>query len=189
MLENAPPRPHGPWQILATQAVYRDPWIEVDRDQVVRPDGAAGTHVVVRMKPGVSVLPIDDEGRVYLTDEFHYGVGRQSLEAVSGGIESGESPESTALRELEEELGIRADRLVRLSTVDPFTTIVVSPTVLFLAEGLSFSSPRPEGTERIERAVMTLDEAKTAVLQGRITHAPSCLLVLHAWLRRQTANG
>ena len=179
-------RPHGPWRILDTQAVYRDPWIEVDRDRVVRPDGAPGTHVVVRMKPGVSVLPLDDEGRVYLTDEFHYGVGRRSIEAVSGGIEPGETPESTAHRELAEELGIHAARLVRLTTVDPFTTIVVSPTVLFIAEGLSFAPARPEGTEQIDRAVMSLDEAKTAVLEGRITHAPSCILVLQAWLRRES---
>lgn len=177
-------RSHGPWQILATRAVYRDPWIEVDQDQVVRPDGAPGTHVVVRMKAGVSVLPLDEDGRIHLTDEFHYGIGRHSLEAVSGGIEPGETAETAVLRELEEELGIRAERLTRLATVDPFTTIVVSPTALFLAEGLTFSSPRPEGTERIGRVSMSLADARDAVLQGRITHAPSGLLILQAWLLR-----
>ncbi len=49
------PQQHGPWQILSRREVYRDPWIEVVRDEVVRPDGAPGSHCIVRLKSGVSV--------------------------------------------------------------------------------------------------------------------------------------
>ena len=62
---------HGPWKIRNSRDVYKDPWIEVRKDDVIRPDGADGTHCVVNMKPGVSVLPLDDQGFVYLTEEFH----------------------------------------------------------------------------------------------------------------------
>ena len=72
-------KPHGPWTILASQPIYRDPWIAVRRDDVIRPDGQPGTHAVVDIKPGVAVLALDDAGFVYLTDEFHYGVGRHTL--------------------------------------------------------------------------------------------------------------
>lgn len=169
---------HGPWKILDSAEVYRDPWIEVRRDRVVRPDGLAGTHCVVAMKPGVSVLPMDDDGCVYLTEEFHYAVGRLGLEVVSGGIEPGESPEDTARREVEEELGLRAQRWTALGSVDPFTTIVRSPTALYWARGLSEVPRAPEGTERIRRVRMPWDEAVAAVLEGRITHGPSCVLIL-----------
>ena len=81
---------YGPWQIRSSHEVYRDPWIAVRRDEVIRPDGADGTHVLVWMKPGVSVLALDDDGSVYLTDEFHYAIGRDSIELVSGGMEPGE---------------------------------------------------------------------------------------------------
>ena len=87
---------HGPWKIRETHPVYRDDNIEVTRDDVIRPDGKDGSHVKVFLKPGVSVLPIDAEDNVYLTSEFHYAVGRQSLEVVSGGREAGESAETTA---------------------------------------------------------------------------------------------
>lgn len=171
---------HGPWRILNSDTVYRDPWIDVRKDAVIRPDGAEGTHCVVRMKAGVSVLPIDEQGFVYLTDEFHYGVGRDSLEVVSGGIESGETALATAQRELEEELGIRAAEWTNLGSVDPFTTIVVSPTELFVARGLSFVRAAPEGTERIRRVKIPLTAAVEGVMQGTITHAPSCVLILKA---------
>src|SRR5258708_36828996 len=76
---------HGPWQILRSHQIYKDAWLDVRKDDVIRPDGAAGTHGVVVLAPGVSVLALDQANRVYLTDEFHYAVGRRTLEVVSGG--------------------------------------------------------------------------------------------------------
>ncbi len=169
---------HGPWQILATREVYRDPWIEVRRDEVIRPDGQPGSHAVVWLKAGVTVLALDDAGNVHLTEEFHYGIGRDAIEAVSGGIEPGEDPLTTAQRELTEELGIRAERWIDLGIVDPFTTVVVSPTRLFLARGLSFGATRCEGTEQIRRRSLPLTEAVDAVLSSRITHGPTCVVIL-----------
>jgi ADP-ribose pyrophosphatase len=171
-------RPHGPWQIVRTLPVYRDPWLEVDRDEVIRPDGDPGTHCVVRMKPGVCVLARDADGAVYLTEEFHYAIGRLSLEGVSGGIEPGEEPLATAQRELQEELGLAATSWQAMGVVDPFTSIIHSPTQLYLAEGLSFVADAPEGTERIRRVKLPWVNAVEMVIGGQITHAPTCVLLL-----------
>ncbi|MFK7767457.1 MAG: NUDIX hydrolase [Mariniblastus sp.] len=176
--------PHGPWKIKTSADVYTDPFIQVRLDQVVRPDGKDGQHVVVGMKPGVCVLAMDEENNVYLTSEFHYGVGRYSLEAVSGGIEPGEDPDLTAERELQEEIGLVAEHWEHVGTVDPFTTIVVSPTRLYIVRGLSTAEKNPEGTEQIETVVMPLDEAVKKVNSGEITHAPTCVVILQAKLRQ-----
>lgn len=171
---------HGPWRILGSEIVYADPWIEVQRDRVIRPDRREGTHCIVRLLAGVSVLAVDDQRQVYLTDEFHYGVGRRSLEAVSGGIEHGESALDAAQRELREELGIGAAGWTSLGSVDPFTTVVVSPTALYLARELSWGPTQPEGTEQIDVVKVPFDEALAWVFDGRITHAPTCVLLLKA---------
>jgi 8-oxo-dGTP pyrophosphatase MutT (NUDIX family) len=171
---------HGPWLIRATEQVYADPWLSVRCDQVTRPDGKPGTHSVVTIKPGISVLAIDDTERVYLTDEFHYAIGRHSLEVVSGGIDAGETAEQAARRELREELGIEATELVSLGRVDPFTSSLVSPTELFLARGLSFVEAAPEGTEQIRMVELPLSVAVEKVIQSEITHAPSCVAILKA---------
>lgn len=182
MSDPGPGTPHGPWTILGSSRVYRDPWITVRRDEVLRPDGQPGTHCVVHIKQGVSVLALDDHGTVFLTEEFHYGVGRDTLEVVSGGIDPGETPEAAARRELREELGIEADRWDDFGVVDPFTSMVVSPTRLFLARSLRFVPHAPEGTELIRCVTMPLAEAVDAVLGGRITHGPSGVLILKtAW--------
>jgi ADP-ribose pyrophosphatase len=176
------PRSHGPWQILSRREVYRDPWIEVTRDEVIRPDGAPGTHAIVRLKPGVTVLAVDDAQTAYLTEEFHYAVGRETIEAVSGGIDGDEAADQAARRELAEELGITAAEWTDLGTCDPFTSVVTSPTRLFLARRLSFGRAELEGSESVRMRALPLAEAVDMVLDGRITHAPTCLAILKARL-------
>ena len=171
---------HGPWQINESREVYRDPWVRLQRDEVVRPDGQPGTYVVVNLKPGVSVVAVDDENNVYLTEEFHYGVGRVTLECVSGGIEPGEDALLTAQRELREEIGIHAESWTDLGTCDPFTANVVSPTRLFLARQITVGESAPEGTELIRSVKLPLSEAVDKVISSEITHAPSALAVLKA---------
>lgn len=175
------PIQHGPWQIVERQEVYRDPWITLHKDDVIRPDGQPGTFSVVHLKPGVCALAQQDD-RFYLTEEFHYGVGRVTLEAVSGGIEEGEQPLETARREMIEELGIEAEEWIDMGSVDPFTTSIVSPTHLFLARRLRLGEQQLESTEKIRRIELSCDDAMKMLLDGRIAHAPTCLLILRAHL-------
>ncbi|QDT12737.1 NUDIX domain-containing protein [Planctomycetes bacterium K23_9] len=170
----------GPWTVLQSTKVYQDPWLSVRKDDVIRPDGDPGTHSVVTIKPGVSVLAIDTEHNVFLTSEFHYAVNRVTLEAVSGGIESSEEAVVSAKRELREELGIIAKDWTDLGTCDPFTASLLSPTKLYLAQDLSFVDAAPEGTEVIQSIKMPLAEAIEKVMQSEVTHAPSCTLILKA---------
>ncbi len=174
------PRKNGPWTIKRTATKYQNPWIEVREDQVVAPDGRPSLFGIVKMKAGISVLPVDDRGYVYLTKEFHYAIGRKSVEVVSGAIEKNERPLDAAKRELEEELGIRARKWNALGVVNPFTTAIQSPAYIFLARTLTFGPNHPEAIERIEPIKMRLKQAVQMVMESKITHGPSCVLILKA---------
>lgn len=175
-----PPFCNGPWQVLQTQEIYRDPWLTLRRDDVIRPDGQPGTHTITRFKDGVSVLPLDEQGQVYLTEEFHYAQGRRGIEVISGGVEPDEDLLAAAARELREEVGLTASRWTPLGVVDPLTSQAIAPISLFLAEGLSFVDSTPEGTETIRRLCVPLTEATEMVMRGEITHSGSCVLILKA---------
>lgn len=171
-------REHGPWTIHSTQKMYADAWVEVFRDLVTRPDGKPGTYATVVLKSGVCVLARDGRGVLHLTREFHYAVGRVTIEGVSGGIDADESALEAAQRELEEELGLRAMRWTHLGRIDPFTAAIHSTVDLYLAEELSSCEKSPEGTELIEPVCFPFAQTVAMVLSGEITHAPTCIAIL-----------
>lgn len=171
-------RKNGQFIIKSSVQKYKNPWITVTEDQVIRPDGKPGIFGVVRMKAGISVLPMDEDGYVYMTEEFHYVLGKECIEVVSGGIDSNEDPIGSAKRELKEELGIEAEEWVDLGVVNPFTTVVESPAKIFLARKLKFGKDDQEATENIKLVKVKLEEAVKMVMESVITHGPSCVLIL-----------
>jgi ADP-ribose pyrophosphatase len=173
-------RMHGPWQIVSSQVRYQDPWVQVVRDEVIRPDGLPGSYCVITLKPGVCVVALDDDGCVHLTREFHYAVGEETVEGVSGGRDGAEPPLLAAQRELREELGLLAGKWIDLGQVDPFTANVFSPTQLYLAMELTRCDRELEGTEQIQPVVIGFEQAIEMVMDSRITHAPSCVALLKA---------
>jgi ADP-ribose pyrophosphatase len=171
---------HNPFKLLASAIVYKNPWISVREDKVVRPGGKEGIFGVIEMVAGSSVLPIDHEGNVLLVKEYKYAVGRVTIEVISGGIDKNETPLGAAKRELMEEIGTEAKEWIELGSVDPFTTVVSSPNYLFLARGLDHFEPKPDEGETIERLTVPFEKALEMVKQGEITHAASCVLILRA---------
>ena len=173
-------RKHGPWAIKESTRKYQHKLIEVYEDQVIKPDGSDGIYAMIKVKPGVSVLALDRDGTAYLAREFRYAIGANSIEAVSGAIDDGEQPLDSARRELKEELGIEAGEWIELGRVDPITSIIDSPSSLFLARDLTFKEKKNEGSERIEAVKVSLEEAARMVMESEITHGASCVLILRA---------
>jgi 8-oxo-dGTP pyrophosphatase MutT (NUDIX family) len=173
-------RMKGLWLSEESVLKFKNDWLELNEDQVVRPDGKPGTFATVTMKPGVSVLAMDDLAQVYLTSEYRYAIERESVEVVSGGIDVDELAIVAARRELREELGIEAAQWLDLGVVDPFTSVIHSQATLFLARKLSLFNAEPEGTEVIKVLKLDLNEAVRMVMESEITHGPSCVLILKA---------
>ena len=165
------------WQTLDRTVLYTNPWITVREDRVSQPDGSEAAWGIVEMKPGVSVLPIDDAGNVYLVRVFRYTIGRDSIEAIAGGIDDDEDPAVCARRELKEEAGIEANEIIPLGRTDQMTEVVVSPNWLFLARGLSFGESDREETEQIDVVKVSLEQAVSWAMDGAITHAASLALI------------
>ncbi len=173
-------RKQGPWTIKSSERLYADEFAEVWLDEVSKPDGSPGRRVTMRMKPGVAVLAVDDEGFAHLVKTFRYAVGKESVEAVQGGTEEGEEPSETARRELKEELGIEAEELTDLGLVDAVTSQVYSPARIFLARRLRFGESETESTESLQPFKVRFEEAVRMVMDGEITQGISCALILKA---------
>lgn len=171
---------HGPWTIQETSHKYHNSFINVSEDQVLQPDGEPGTYATVKMKTGVAILPIDSNGTVYLTRQFRYALGKESIELVCGAVEENEPALEAAKRELEEEAGIKAETWIDLGFFHVDTSIVNCPVYLFLAKQLTFTETNQEGTEKIEILKLPLNVVVQMVIDSEITHGPSCVLILKA---------
>jgi len=182
-------RKHGSWTVRSSERLYADEFAEVWVDEVSRPDGEPARRVTMRMKDGVAVLALDEEGFAHLVRTFRYAVGKECVEVVQGGTEEGEEPARAARRELKEELGIEAEDWTDLGLVDAITSQVYSPARVFLARGLTFGESDTESTESLEPVKVKFDEAVRMVMGGEITQGISCALILKARLLLEGESG
>lgn len=175
-------------KLISSRKVHEGRLVRLREDRVLLPLGSEALYEFVEIKHGSSVLAMEENGDVWLVLEWKYAVDRASLEVVSGGIETDETPLEAARRELQEELGKRASEFIPLGHVDPFTTMLRCPNYLFLARGLSDAERAPEEAEsNMELHRMPFQQAYELALNGGVTHGSSCVLIFRAaeWLRGQ----
>jgi 8-oxo-dGTP pyrophosphatase MutT (NUDIX family) len=136
-------------------------------------NGDQGRYAVFDGPSSVLVVPVFDDGRTVLVRQWRYPWGSTSWEVVAGTLEVDEDPADCAVRELEEEAGLRAERWTRLGLVRPSATTTTVQHV-FLAQGLSRTETRLETYERdMIRREVPLGDALAAALDGVIVHAGS----------------
>ena len=158
---------------------YQGRSIAVYVDEVELPNGRRVRLDVVRHPGASAVVPFSSERDVLLLRQFRHAAGGTILEVPAGKLD-GEAPATCAARELEEEAGRRAGRLVRLGsiwTTPGFTDEVIH---LFAAFDLAEVPPRHDEDEVIEVVEMSLDRALELVWSGELRDAKSALALLHA---------
>lgn len=171
---------HGPWKIKSSEVKYKNPWLTLREDQAIRDDGVGRLKVVVEIRPGISVLPIDEEGNVYLCKEYRYAANVESIHPANGGIENGEAPLAAAQRELKEELGIEAKEWTSMGTMQVLSSKIDSLQTHFLAESLTFGKQQLDGTESITVVKLPIAEAVRMVFEGKIVESMTAVLILKA---------
>ncbi len=148
------------------------------REFTVPGHGSVRRELVVH--PGaVLILPVRQDGQVVLIRNYRFSVSRELLELPAGTIDPGETPEACAPRELEEETGYVAARielLCRFYTSPGFCDELMH---CYVATGLRETKARPEATEQIQVAVMPLEDAYRACLDGRIEDGKTLAALLY----------
>jgi 8-oxo-dGTP pyrophosphatase MutT (NUDIX family) len=93
---------------IGSAVVYRNRWMTVREDRIVRADGSRGIYGVVE-KPHSAVVAAVEDGYVFLVEQFRYPVGARYWELPQGAKEDGEiEPADLARAELREETGLSA---------------------------------------------------------------------------------
>lgn len=173
-----------PWRTTSTRPIYRNRWIDVREDMVELPDGHTTVYGVVECSECVGVLPFLDRDTVLLVGQYRYVARDFFWEMPTGGQHAGETVLDAAQRELAEEAGYEAGRLVELCDFHTSKSILREVAHLFVAEDLRPASRPPDHTEFIEPRAFPFAEVLAMVERGEIKDAMTIVAVLHAARRR-----
>ena len=132
---------------LASREVYRNHWMRVREDEILRSNGERGIYGVVEKYDAAIILPID-QGRVWLVEQFRYTIGERALELPQGGWEMEvENPEELARGELKEELGLEAAEMSLLGQLWIAYGFLKQKMHVYLASGLTAAVKTPDAEE------------------------------------------
>jgi 8-oxo-dGTP pyrophosphatase MutT (NUDIX family) len=141
---------HGAARSIATlssREVYRNRWMRVREDEILRSNGQKGIYGVVEKPDGAIILPIDD-GHIWLVEQFRYTIQERALELPQGTWEREiEDPEELARGELQEELGLKAAQMTQLGALWIAYGFTRQREHVFLATGLSPAEKNPDAEE------------------------------------------
>lgn len=177
--------PPKPWLTRSSRPIYQNNWMSLREDIAELPDGRTTIYGVATMGQCVGVLPFVDPDTVILVRQYRY-VQREAFrwEMPTGGMKPGESPEQAAQRELAEEAGYRAARLVPINTYYTSKSVCDETAQLFLGYDLiQFKLPEDD-TEFLEIASFPFDEALRMVQCSDIRDGMTAIAVLRAALIR-----
>ena len=163
------------------ESQYAGPVFSVERLEVSLPDARVRAYDRVCMQDAVTILPIDSEGNVYFVRQYRVGSDSILLELPAGKIETGESAQSTAEREIREEIGMAAD------TIHPLGGFYMSPGYsteymhCFLATGLKHAPLAPDADEFLNVEKIPLDRVKSMIASGDLPDSKSLAAFMLAW--------
>lgn len=145
----------------------------MDEVRFVPPDGDRPLSFYRIVSPDwINVIPLTDEGNVLFVRQYRFGSESFTLEIPGGMCDPGEEPLESARRELLEETGYAAARWTSLGAVHPNPALQPNRCHSFLARGLtSVAPPSPDEHESFEALQLSLDEVRSAISSGRITHS------------------
>lgn len=161
-------------KILNSQKVFEGRVINVTVDTVSEGE-LTYKREVVRHSGSAVIVPVHDDGTVVLVRQYRHPAVRYLLEAPAGTLAQGERPEVGAARELEEELGLLAARLEKLSEFFVSPGFLEEKMWVFLATELSEGTQRLDEDEVLDIVRLPIADALEMITSGEIQDAKTII--------------
>ena len=163
---------------IRSQRVFQGRILWVRVDTVALPGGGQATREIVEHGDSVVIVPVTPEGEVVLVRQYRKAPEMTMLEAPAGGVEAGESPEEAVARELREETGYTAERLVRLGGFWMTPGFCTEYMHAYLVTGLRQGDATPEYDENIQVELFPVSSIPQLVRDGEVQDAKSVAALL-----------
>ena len=165
---------------LTSDEVYKGPIFTITHDTAELENGNTAVRDVLRHNGGVCVIPITDEGDIFLVKQFRYPFQTVTREVPAGKLENDEDHAECGRRELLEETGYTCSEYIYLGEMLPTPAYNSEITHIYLARGLKFTSQSLDPDEFLDVERIPLSEAVKQVMDGTIRDGKTQVAVLKA---------
>jgi ADP-ribose pyrophosphatase len=163
----------GP-ELVSSELLHHNSRFDLRRDVVRLPSGLTQDLVWVDHPGAVGIAALEDDGRLVLVRQYRHAVRQDLLEIPAGRLEPGEDRLQAAIRELEEETGLRAAEWRLLRDIVPAPGFASERLSIYLARGLSPAGPGAANCDEDEE--LSLERhAPRDVLAGMTTDAKTLI--------------
>lgn len=160
-------------EVLSSEQPFIGKIVSVRVDQVRIDDGRTVRQEVVEHRESMTVVAIDNDGKLVLVNQYRHPTGQLLLETAAGSIDPGESAEEAVNRELAEETGLRARTVTKLGAFYLAPGWCTEFMHVYLAQDLYDDPADPDEDEVIEVVRMAVEDWETLIASGEILDAKS----------------
>ncbi|MDR1298898.1 MAG: NUDIX hydrolase [Oscillospiraceae bacterium] len=150
---------------------YTGKVFSVRRDIVELHTGKRVEREVVEHSGGVVILPFTDNGKILMVRQYRYPLEKTMLELPAGRIEPGERPRAAAKRELSEETGCTARKLLYMGVIYPSPGFCDEALHMYAAIGLKRGKSHPDEDEHLTMTSVPLDKVTGMIMSNAIKDA------------------
>tara|TARA_Y100001936_G_scaffold201455_1_gene203677 strand:+ start:990 stop:1547 length:558 start_codon:yes stop_codon:yes gene_type:complete len=172
-------RPKRP-TIVAVDRKYEGNRISLRVDTARFEDGPEFDREIVEHPGSVVLVPVTDDGHVLLIRQYRLAAERFLLEASAGTREAGESPEVTAHRELQEEVGYKAGKLISIGGSWVAPGYSSEYTHAYIATDLEPAALPSDDGEDIAVEEVSFDDIERLITTGELEDQMSIAALLTA---------
>lgn len=163
--------------LLSSVTIYNGRVFDLRVDEIREGDLEYKREIVVH-KGSAVIVPLFEDGTIALVKQYRHAAGKYLLEIPAGTLEIGEDPLSGARRELEEEIGVTAKSIEKLTEFYISPGFLTEKMHLFLATGLTETSQHLDTDEILTIERRSLDELTSMISNGEIDDAKTMIAVL-----------
>ena len=102
-----------PFEFIKTEMLFKGRAFAIRRDFLKTPDGRETKLDIVEHGGSVVLVPVDDEGNILFVRQYRHATGKDLLELPAGTRDGDEPYLECAAREIREETGMEAGKLVK----------------------------------------------------------------------------
>jgi ADP-ribose pyrophosphatase len=157
-----------PWKKRSEAIVHSNLWWTYKRDGVMLPSGAEGEYHYVDSRGSSMVIPILQDGRLLLVNQYRYLAERESIEFPCGSVKPGSTHDQCAWTELMEETGYSSDSIVQIGEFNPYNGVTNEMCHVYIARNLKHVGSVHDETEEFELVVMSDAEIDERIKAGTI---------------------